>query len=135
MIGVGSVRSFVVPDAEAEVWNKFVAICRREGKTTSAKVWELIRRYVAEHAEERNQAVLEKYTGDADPPVEVALLKPYERETMNRLSEEQLKELLWRAENVSSIARNYLEYSTRHRRHERLGQKDKYCPYCEAAER
>jgi ribosomal protein L33 len=132
---VGSVRSFVVPEDEREVWTKFVAICRREGKTASAKVWELVKRYVAEHAEERNQTALERYGGDEDPSVEVALLKPYEREAIRRLSEEQLKELLVRAETVSSIARNYIEYRARHPTHEKLGMKDKYCPYCEAAER
>jgi len=58
------IRNFYIDESFVPIWNKFKKICEREDESASAKIRELIARYVAVHTKGNPQLLLDKFVGD-----------------------------------------------------------------------
>jgi len=58
------IRNFYIDENFIPIWNKFKNICEREDESVSAKIRDLIARYVAVHAKGNPQLLLDKFVGD-----------------------------------------------------------------------
>jgi hypothetical protein len=124
------VQSFAIPDEEVDVMQAFKQIARREGKTASQLIWQLVKDYVSKHSEnpvapldkwvEKPQLVL--YPTLGDEPSEKKLAK---------FPADMLRELSRHALEYHNMSEWLLTWNERHEKdHKVLNYRHPNCPYC-----
>jgi hypothetical protein len=124
------VQSFAIPDEEVDVMQAFKQIARREGKTASQLIWQLVKDYVSKHSEnpvapldkwvEKPQLVL--YPTLGDEPSEKKLAK---------FPADVLRELSRHALEYHNMSEWLLTWMERHEKdHKVLNYRHPNCPYC-----
>jgi hypothetical protein len=124
------VQSFAIPDEEVDVMQAFKQIARREGKTASQLIWQLVKDYVSKHSEnpvapldkwvEKPQLVL--YPTLGDEPSEKKLAK---------FPADMLRELSRHALEYHNMSEWLLTWNERHEKdHKVLNYRHPHCPYC-----
>jgi DNA-binding transcriptional regulator GbsR (MarR family) len=124
------VQSFAIPDEEVDVMQAFKQIARREGKTASQLIWQLVKDYVSKHSEnpvapldkwvEKPQLVL--YPTLGDEPSEKKLAK---------FPADMLRELSRHALEYHNMSEWLLTWMERHEKdHKVLNYRHPHCPYC-----
>ena len=124
------VQSFAIPDEEVDVMQAFKQIARREGKTASQLIWQLVKDYVSKHSEnpvtpldkwvEKPQLVLFPTLGDEPSEKKLAKFPP-----------DMLRELSRHAFEYHNMSEWLLTWMDRHEKeHKVLNYRHPHCPYC-----
>ena len=124
------VQSFAIPDEEVDVMQAFKQIARREGKTASQLIWQLVKDYVSKHSEnpvtpldkwvEKPQLVLFPTLGDEPSEKKLAKFPP-----------DMLRELSRHALEYHNMSEWLLTWMERHEKdHKVLNYRHPNCPYC-----
>jgi hypothetical protein len=124
------VQSFAIPDEEVHVMQAFKQIARREGKTASQLIWQLVKDYVSKHSEnpitpldkwvEKPQFVLFPTLGDEPSEKKLAKFPP-----------DMLRELSRNALEYHNMSEWLLTWMDRHEKdHKVLNYRHPNCPYC-----
>ena len=127
---MAKVVSFAVRDDEVEIWHKFVTISRREAKSTSHLIMEIIKDYVKRHGGGNPVTPLTKWVEDKDFIFFPTLGEKPTIKKLKKMDKSMLKELADNATDYANLANYLMAKQTEHEAHIHLGLRIDTCPYC-----
>jgi hypothetical protein len=124
------VQSFAIPDEEVDVMQAFKQIARREGKTASQLIWQLVKDYVSKHSE-NPVTPLDKWVEKPQLVLFPTLGEEPSEKKLARFPPEKLRELSRHALEYHNMSEWLLTWMERHEKdHKVLNYRHPNCPYC-----
>jgi hypothetical protein len=121
-------------EADKELWTRFIATARREGKSASQMIAEWIREYLARHGEGNPAIPLDRWAEKPDFIAFPTLGELPNPVKLRDMPEPMLAELRRNAEAYASVAGGLIHARRTHQTHVETGVRDGACPYCREEE-
>jgi hypothetical protein len=128
---MAKIITFSLPDSEADLWDKFVALARAEGKTVSKLLAQLIKDYYEKHGEGNPHIPLTKWLEDQELVAFPTIGEKPDTSKLVRMPETMLYRLKQNAETYAATADYLLNKLIEHKQHQAAGYKLPECPYCQ----
>jgi hypothetical protein len=128
---MAKVKTISVKDAELHIWEEFVKLAAREGRTASELVMDWVKDYVERHS--KNPITpLDKWVENPNLVLFPTLGEPPDYRALKEWPRDKLRELRDNARAYYSLSEDLLRWLSIHERdHTPLNFRDKFCPFCE----
>jgi hypothetical protein len=129
-VAVAKVKAISVKDADLYIWEEFVKLAAREGRSASELIMDWVRDYIHRHS--KNPAVpLDTWVTNPHYTLFPTLGEPPDWRKLTEWPRSKLAELRDNAKAYYELSDQLMKWSNIHElEHKPSGIRDKYCPYC-----
>jgi hypothetical protein len=128
---MAKVKTISVKDTEIHIWQEFVKLAAREGRTASEIIMDWVKDYVEKHSS-NPVTPLDKWVSQPEFTLFPTLGEPPDYRKLREFPRSKLAELRDNAKSYYELAEGLLSWLRLHEReHIPLGLREKYCPFCE----
>jgi len=127
---VAKIKAISVKDADLYIWEEFVKLAAREGRSASELIMDWVRDYIHRHS--KNPAVpLDTWVTNPHYTLFPTLGEPPDWRKLTEWPRSKLAELRDNAKAYYELSDQLMKWSNIHElEHKPSGIRDKYCPYC-----
>ena len=127
---MAKIKAISVKDADLYIWEEFVKLAAREGRSASELIMDWVRDYIHRHS--KNPAVpLDTWVTNPHYTLFPTLGEPPDWRKLTEWPRSKLAELRDNAKAYYELSDQLMKWSNIHElEHKPSGIRDKYCPYC-----